>query len=106
MIPLYIDLEAAEVTGPLADWQGRRLDQQGMLRIVHDINAATSKPVAKEALARLFDRMWPDFEADVLKPRRACLSPRNRGGLPKTCSRSLLRGCGESSAANLAHSDD
>ena len=65
VIPLYIDLDAAEVTGPLADWQGRRLDREGMARVVHDINAATPKPVAKDSLQRLFDRMWEDFESEV-----------------------------------------
>lgn len=70
VIPLYIDLDAAEVTGPLADWQGRSLDREGVARIVHDINAATPKPVAKDALQRLFDRMWPDFEADVASAKQ------------------------------------
>jgi hypothetical protein len=69
VIPLYIDLDAAEVTGPLAVWQGRSLDREGVARIVHDINAATPKPVPKDALQRLFDRMWPDFEADAARAR-------------------------------------
>jgi hypothetical protein len=69
VIPLYIDLDAAEVTGPLADWQGRSLNCEGMARIVHDINAATPKPVAKDALQRLFDRMWEDFGGDVIRAK-------------------------------------
>ncbi len=75
VIPLYIDLDAAEVTGPLADWQGRRLDHDGMWKVVHDINAATPKPVSKEALLRLFDRMWPDLEGGVAKAKEKAPEP-------------------------------
>jgi hypothetical protein len=70
VVPLYIDLEPAEVTGPLADWQGRPLHRDGMWRIVSDINKATKKPVSEVSLERLFDRMWPDLEDDVATARQ------------------------------------
>jgi hypothetical protein len=38
LIPLCIDLEPADVTSPLADWQARKLNREDMLRVVQDIN--------------------------------------------------------------------
>lgn len=65
IVPLYLDLDASDVTGPLADWTGRRADKEGIWRLVRDINAATPKPVADYSLSRLFERMWPDLEAEL-----------------------------------------
>lgn len=71
IIPLYIDLEPTDVTGPLSDWQGRRVDRDGLWRIVQDINAAIPKPVAKDSLVKLFGRMWPEFETAISAAKTA-----------------------------------
>jgi hypothetical protein len=65
IVPLYIDLDADDVTGPLADWQGRNADRDGIWHLVRDINAATPKPVANSSLTKLFERMWPDLESEL-----------------------------------------
>lgn len=65
VIPLYIDIEPAAVVGPLEDWQGRKLDRDGMWQVVYDINAATQQPVPEDSLRRLFDLTWPQLEAAV-----------------------------------------
>jgi hypothetical protein len=61
VIPLYIDLDAPQVTGPLSDFQGRKLDKAGVWRIVQDINAATPKPLSTPSLQNLFELTWPGF---------------------------------------------
>jgi hypothetical protein len=39
VVPLLIDLEPADVTMPLASFQGRPLSEDGMLRLVRDMNS-------------------------------------------------------------------
>jgi hypothetical protein len=75
LIPLCIDLEPADVTSPLADWQARKLNREDMLRVVQDINEATPKPLPHEVLIRLFDLLWPGFEQEVTKAKEKAPEP-------------------------------
>ena len=65
VVPLCIDLSFSEVTGPLSAFQGRPLDRDGVRRLVHDISAASEKPMTKEQMATVFDVWWPRLEAAV-----------------------------------------
>jgi TIR domain len=65
VVPLCIGLSFSEVTGPLAAFQGRPLDRDGVSRLVHDINAASEKPMPAEQTTTIFDAMWPRLEAAV-----------------------------------------
>jgi hypothetical protein len=62
VVPLCIDIAPSDVTGPLAAFQGRCLDKDGLRRLVRDIDGACEKPMG-DRIDRLFDRMWPDVEA-------------------------------------------
>jgi hypothetical protein len=67
VVPLYIDpdLEASEVTGPLAAFQGRQLDESGVRRLVQDISAASEKPMSPQRINEIFDLLWPALEAEI-----------------------------------------
>jgi hypothetical protein len=65
VVPLCIDLPFSEVTDPLSAFQGRRLDRDGMSRLVRDISAASEKPMSAEQMTTIFDAMWPRLEAAV-----------------------------------------
>jgi hypothetical protein len=67
VVPLCIDLKAAEVTGPLSGFQGRSLDKDGVKRLVRDLNEAAEKKMPKERLDGVFKAMWPELEAAVLQ---------------------------------------
>lgn len=69
VIPMCVDLETAEITGPLADWQARKLDREGTWRLAVDINSATPRPVKPDALLRLFDVTWPGLDQAVQRAR-------------------------------------
>jgi hypothetical protein len=62
VVPLRIDLSSSEVTGPLSDFQGRQLDRDGVSRLVHDVNAASERPMPVERIDTVFDAMWPRLE--------------------------------------------
>jgi lambda repressor-like predicted transcriptional regulator len=62
VVPLCIDLSPAEVTGPLAAFQARELNEAGMKRLVQDLSAASENP---KDLGTVFEAMWPQLEAAV-----------------------------------------
>jgi hypothetical protein len=67
VVPLYVDLVSSDVTGPLAGFQGRSLDEAGMRRLVHDLSGASEKPMSRERLDEIFDAMWPILEVAVAR---------------------------------------
>jgi hypothetical protein len=67
VVPLCVDLPPTDVTGPLAAFQGRSLDEPGVRRLVYDLNQETEKPLDKDQLDEVLDREWPDLEADIAK---------------------------------------
>jgi TIR domain len=67
VVPLCIDLPPSDVTGPLAAFQGRRLNEVDLKRLVHDLNATSEKPRAKDQVETIFGAMWPTLEADIAR---------------------------------------
>jgi hypothetical protein len=65
VVPLCIDLVPAEVTGPLAAFQGRELKREDMRRLIQDISASSEKPMPPPRLDDVFDAMWPKLETAI-----------------------------------------
>ncbi|GAA4983319.1 hypothetical protein GCM10023205_61370 [Yinghuangia aomiensis] len=69
VVPVYVNLNAVDVTGPLSNFQGVQLNREGIHSLVHDVNAATDRPVPDPPLDGLFDAMWPQLEAKLNEAR-------------------------------------
>jgi hypothetical protein len=65
VVPLCIDLPFEDVTGPLAALQKRRLNEDDLKRLLHDMNQATEKPMEKDRLDKIFRRSLPEIDSDV-----------------------------------------
>jgi hypothetical protein len=65
VVPLFIELLPSDLTGPLTAFQGRQLDEDGVRRLVNDLNEAAEKKISKERLDGIFKRMWPDLASAV-----------------------------------------
>jgi hypothetical protein len=65
VVPLCIDIPPAEITGPLVAFQGRRLDMEGMRRLVRDISSVREDPLADGQIRMLFDALWPRLEEQL-----------------------------------------
>jgi hypothetical protein len=66
--PLLIDLTASDVTGPLKLLQMVALERDGMFQIVQMINKHTiQNPLGEELLKKIFDKNWPDLQAELEK---------------------------------------
>jgi hypothetical protein len=65
VVPICVDIAPAEITGPLEAFQGRRLDEDGMRRLVHDMSKTRDDPLPGDRVNKLFDGMWPDLKVAV-----------------------------------------
>lgn len=71
VIPLLLDLDFREISGPLAQFQAKKVDRSGILETVQSVNNLAQAPVPDERYKQLFDALWPDLEkkaASIPKP--------------------------------------
>ena len=65
VIPLLLDLDFGDITGPLAQFQAKKLDKSGVHEVVDSINNAAGISVPETQVQELFNALWPKFEKAV-----------------------------------------
>jgi hypothetical protein len=73
VIPLLLDLDFKEVSGPLAQFQAKKVDNVGIKELISSLNKAAPAPVPESQLDKLFTALWGDLEKQL-------------GGIPKTAA--------------------
>lgn len=63
VIPLLLDLEFSEISGPLAQFQAKKVDKDGVSEVVQSINKVEAQPVPEPQAKKLFDALWPQLES-------------------------------------------
>ena len=63
VIPLLIDLEPTELSGPLAQFQCQKLEKDGMWSVVDSLNRKLTAPIQNDRLRKSFEVFWPDLDA-------------------------------------------
>lgn len=64
--PLLVDLEAAELAGPLVQFQAAKLDRVEVRKLLETINdALQDRAVAVSVLDTAFEMAWPSLQAGV-----------------------------------------
>ena len=56
-------LTPANVSGPLAQFQHRRMNREEFLLLLRDINQRMDSPLPDESLRLIFEKWWPDLSA-------------------------------------------
>lgn len=78
VIPLLLDLEVRDITGPLAQFQAKKVDKVGISEIIQSINAV-EKLVPEMQAKKLFEALWPEFDKHVqLIPKTAAVAKHSR----------------------------
>lgn len=82
VIPLLVDLDFLELTGPLAQFQAKKLARDGMTEVVRSLQLSAADPIPVEREEKLIDLSWPMLERIVAEiPSRAARSrPRRPQG--------------------------
>ncbi len=63
--PLLLDIDFREVSGPLAQFQAKKLEKKGVLELVHSLNQSAAQPIPDERYKQLFEALWPELEKKV-----------------------------------------
>ena len=62
VIPLLLDLEFSDVSGPLAQFQAKKLSCAGIGEVILSIQNAADEPIPEARAKQLFEALWPEFE--------------------------------------------
>ncbi len=73
VIPLLLDLDFREISGPLAQFQAKKVDKPGLIEIVESINKTATQAVPEDRYKQLFEALWPDLEKKVASIPKATL---------------------------------
>lgn len=65
VVPLLLDLDFQEISGPLAQFQAKKLDSVGLRELVLSINAQASGPLPEARIEALFEPLWPKIDGMV-----------------------------------------
>ncbi len=65
VIPLLLDLEVRDITGPLAQFQAKKVERAGLLEVIQSLNQLAPHPVPDDRVSQLFDALWPELEKKV-----------------------------------------
>jgi hypothetical protein len=62
VVPLLHNLEFSDITGPLAQFQAKKVERSGLGEVIQSINHAAESPVPDDRAKQLFAALWPEFE--------------------------------------------
>ena len=67
MIPLLLDIEFKDVAGPLAQFQAKKVEKDGLLDVINAINNLSDIKVSDTQLPKQFEALWPQLEQLISK---------------------------------------
>lgn len=82
VVPLLLDIDFQQISGPLAQFQAKKVEQDGIRDLANSINLVAASPVPEPRLQQLFDALWPEMEralADIPKVKAGAKQPRPQG---------------------------
>jgi len=62
VIPLLLDLEFSDVSGPLAQFQAKKLSRAGINEVIQSIQKTAEHPIPEARAKQLFEALWTEFE--------------------------------------------
>lgn len=65
VIPLLLGLEFSDISGPLAQFQAKKLGKAGLSEIVQSINQSAQVPELEDRVKDRFAGLWPDIEKKI-----------------------------------------
>ena len=65
LIPLLLDLDFRQISGPLAQFQAKKVDSGGIKDLTKCLNNSASTPISENNFVDLFDALYPRFEGKI-----------------------------------------
>lgn len=82
VIPVLMDLEFSDVSGPLAQFQAKKLNRDGIAEIINSLQSSAETPIPEQRQHQLFTALWPELEKRISTIVNA--EPRQRELRPQT----------------------
>lgn len=65
VIPLLLDLEFKAISGPLAQFQAKKVELDGMKELLIGLNKAATNAIQEDRLDTLFTSLWASFQEKI-----------------------------------------
>ena len=65
VIPVLLDLEFSDLTGPLSHFHATKLDVGGVGDVIHSLQASADSPLPEERANKQFEALWPGFKEKI-----------------------------------------
>jgi hypothetical protein len=65
VIPLLFNIDFSDISGPLAQFQAKKIDKTGVGELIASINKISQQAVPEGRLSDLFDMAWPRLEQKI-----------------------------------------
>jgi TIR domain-containing protein len=65
VIPLLLDLDFGDITGPLAQFQAKKVGEDGLRETIQSINVAATEQIPEPRVRQLFNALWPQLEKQL-----------------------------------------
>lgn len=65
VVPLLLDIDFQDVVGPLAQFQAKKVDKNGVAEVIRSINGASKIPLEYNRLDPQIEALWPDFDRRI-----------------------------------------
>ena len=79
---LAININFAEIKGPLNSFQATKLDRDDILKLLKSINNAQDRPLEEKKLETTFNAFWPQFQ-DMIENTKSELAKSSKEKLTK-----------------------
>jgi len=73
------ELTPANISGPLAQFQHRRLIKEDFFKLVRDLNTAMKAPLGPDHVKLVFDKWWADLESRYQALLKTAIQPDSPG---------------------------
>lgn len=83
VIPLLLDLEVRDITGPLAQFQAKKVERTGLIEVIQSLNQLSPHPVPEDRVTQLFDALWPELEKKVAAIPKASVQAKHARPQPE-----------------------
>jgi TIR domain len=65
VVPLLFDLDYGDISGPLAQFQAKKLDRDGVREVVNSVNKCVEKPTSDDVVQKRFESLWTSLEESL-----------------------------------------
>jgi hypothetical protein len=65
VIPLLFNLGIGDITGPLAQFQAKKVEKGGLGDAIQSLNSTKDQSIPEARAKQLFEALWPEFEKQL-----------------------------------------